>query len=182
MADDLLADVPYHRRALRVARWSAVGFLCFVLATLAFSTLSPEVAPGVLVMAAIDLALLYLLMRRLTWRERWRELCKGIGYIISSRRRLSSSYSSSAAFSAPRSTYKPPLHTATPPYTPPSRPACPIGTLRRLVTEGRRYVPAYLRPSVCQCPMHRATNAAARYYGWKGEANLTRDVREHGGS
>ncbi len=59
-----------------------MGFLCFVLATLAFSTLPPEAAPAVLVLAAIDLALLYLLLRGLTWRERWRWLCKVVGYII----------------------------------------------------------------------------------------------------
>jgi len=82
MADDLLADVPYPRRALQVARWSAVGILCFILATLAFSTLPPEALPSVLVMATIDVALLYLLTRGLTWGERWRGLCKGVGYVI----------------------------------------------------------------------------------------------------
>jgi len=71
MADDLLADVPYPRRALRVARWSAVGILCFILATLAFSTPPPEALPSVLVMTTIDVALLYLLTRGLTWGERW---------------------------------------------------------------------------------------------------------------
>ncbi len=54
MADDLLADVSYPRRALRIARWSAVGILCFILATLTFSTLPPEALLGVLVMAMID--------------------------------------------------------------------------------------------------------------------------------
>lgn len=82
MADDLLADVPYPCRALRVARWSAVGILCFILATLAFSTLPLEALPSVLVMVMIDVALLYLLTRELTWGERWRGLCKGIGYVI----------------------------------------------------------------------------------------------------
>jgi len=46
MADDLLADVPYPRRALRVARWSVVGILCFILATLVFSTLPPRRSPA----------------------------------------------------------------------------------------------------------------------------------------
>jgi len=82
MADDLLADVSYPRRALQVARWSAVGILCFILATLAFSTLPPEALPSVLVMATIDVALLYLLTRGLTWGERWRGLCKRVGYVI----------------------------------------------------------------------------------------------------
>jgi hypothetical protein len=69
MADDLLADVPYPRRALRVAQWSVVGILCFILATLVFSTLPPKALPGVLVMGTIDVALLYLLTRGLTWGE-----------------------------------------------------------------------------------------------------------------
>jgi len=82
MADDLLTDVPYPRRALRVARWSAVEILCFILATLAFSTLPPEALPSVLVMATIEVAPLYLLTRGLTWGERWYGLCKVFGYVI----------------------------------------------------------------------------------------------------
>ncbi len=42
----------------------------------------PKALPGTLVLAAIDLALLYLLMRGLRWSERWRGLCKRAGYII----------------------------------------------------------------------------------------------------
>jgi len=69
MADDLLTDVPYPRRALWVARRSTLRILCFILVTLAFSTLPPEALPIVLVIATIDVALLYLLTRGLTWGE-----------------------------------------------------------------------------------------------------------------
>ncbi len=41
----------------------------------------PEALPGVLVMGTIDVALLYLLTRGLTWGERSRGLCKEIGYV-----------------------------------------------------------------------------------------------------